>query len=443
MVTLIVENGGGYCGLASAIMASASTAFQVTARDGCMTGYYSFGHEFGHLQGAGHDHAAHGDYYVNSAFSYGHGYVYTPSLWRTVMAYNTACSPSYCTRLQYWSNPNVNYMSVPTGTSNDEENYRVLNETAATVANFRKHLSDSSSPRLPKGDTTDTTPTYTWTKAAGATRYQIQLRKGTEKIYKVALPAGKCGTSVCTTTPTQKLSPGKYRWRVREQVDGVWQSWSTYKRFTIIRSRFNHNFNNNHPGWKTITGTWIHINNAYYKSAGVADNWASIQYRNAYENGAFQARMKRTGCSSCSNGIIVRGESLPLASFSRWDRGYLLNYTNNGNFSIWRMEGGTETALVGWTTSSAINKDAWNVLKVVFSGSTLRFYINGTLVANISDSLYNKGYLGIGFYRDLESTGNRLLIDYAKLTGGYADLSPFEEVLAGKLVPGGTAEKSP
>lgn len=135
MVSLIVENGGGYCGIAKAIMATAATAFDVTARS-CATGYYSFGHEFGHLQGARHDT------YVdptNTPYAYGHGHTYPPGSWRTVMAYNNACTAvgKNCTRLQYFSNPTKTYNTKPMGVAGTSENYRVLNNTAYTVANFR------------------------------------------------------------------------------------------------------------------------------------------------------------------------------------------------------------------------------------------------------------------------------------------------------------------
>jgi len=139
MVALIVENGDA-CGLAYTILASASTAFQVTVRD-CATGYYTFGHEFGHLQGARHD------IYVDpetTPYAHGHGYVhpYTtdPSKrWRTIMAYNNRCIDwGYsCTRLQYWSNPTKTYTGDPMGVVGSSENYKVLNDTAYTVANFR------------------------------------------------------------------------------------------------------------------------------------------------------------------------------------------------------------------------------------------------------------------------------------------------------------------
>lgn len=149
LVALVVENGGAYCGVAY-LMTSVSTgfasqAFSVTARD-CATGYYSFGHELGHNMGARHD------WYVDSGstpYSYAHGYVNTANRWRTVMAYNNLCSANYgfnCTRLPYWSNPNISYggdpMGVPYGSSQPADNHRTLNNTAYTVANFRQ----SSSP---------------------------------------------------------------------------------------------------------------------------------------------------------------------------------------------------------------------------------------------------------------------------------------------------------
>jgi hypothetical protein len=141
MVALIVENGGPDCGMPRAILASAATAFQVTRRPGCMTGAYTFTHEFAHLQGARHDT------FVDPAktpFAYGHGYVHpgatTSTRWRTVMAYNSRCvALGYnCTRLQYFSNPINLYNSVPMGVEGENEVYKVLDATRYTVANFRK-----------------------------------------------------------------------------------------------------------------------------------------------------------------------------------------------------------------------------------------------------------------------------------------------------------------
>jgi len=128
-VSVLIINQSDYCGLADAIRATADTAFAIVHYD-CATGYYSFGHELGHLQGARHNTEVDAS---TAPFAYGHGF-HNGTAWRTVMAYN--CTPS-CPRLQYWSNPSVSYSGVAMGTVAVEDNARVLNTTAATFATFR------------------------------------------------------------------------------------------------------------------------------------------------------------------------------------------------------------------------------------------------------------------------------------------------------------------
>ena len=128
-VGVLVSNDAAACGLASGIGSTAATAF-ATAYWDCITGYYSFAHEVGHLQSARHDPATDGS---TTPYAYGHGYRYGSS-WRTVMAYN--CSPS-CPRINYWSNPAVLYGGVPMGTYDVSHNQRVLVGTKATIAGFR------------------------------------------------------------------------------------------------------------------------------------------------------------------------------------------------------------------------------------------------------------------------------------------------------------------
>jgi hypothetical protein len=129
-VAMIVLNNSSSCGLASAIGATASTAFASVART-CTTGYYSFAHEIGHLQSARHDPAADP---TNTPYAYGHGYRSPTAAWRTVMAYN--CSPS-CPRINYWSNPSRTYGGQAMGTTTRSNNARVLNNTRGTIAGFR------------------------------------------------------------------------------------------------------------------------------------------------------------------------------------------------------------------------------------------------------------------------------------------------------------------
>ncbi|MBW2416983.1 MAG: hypothetical protein JRH19_00465 [Deltaproteobacteria bacterium] len=149
VVSLIQENGGGYCGVAyimtSVSSAFESSAFNVTARS-CATGYYSFAHELGHIQGARHDWFV--DSTDNSPFAYNHGFVDPSDNWRTIMAYGNDCGD--CTRIDHWSNPNVtdpvfgDPMGVSEGDFHAAENWKTLNNTAYTVANFRESLNCST-----------------------------------------------------------------------------------------------------------------------------------------------------------------------------------------------------------------------------------------------------------------------------------------------------------
>jgi hypothetical protein len=130
-VGVLLINNGSACGLASAIGATASTAFVAVYWD-CATGYYSFAHEIGHLQSARHDPA---NDPTTTPYAWGHGFQYNGSpKWRTIMAYD--CTGG-CPRLNYWSNPSNLFNGHAMGTTSTNHNARVLNDTRATVAAFR------------------------------------------------------------------------------------------------------------------------------------------------------------------------------------------------------------------------------------------------------------------------------------------------------------------
>lgn len=116
-----------YAGQAFAIGASSTTAFAVVL-DYYAIGNYTFAHEVGHLLGARHDNDNN-----TTPYPYGHGYKYSPAYWRTIMA----VQDDYVFRINYWSSPYNTYGGVPMGTSNYNDNVRVWNTNASTVAGFR------------------------------------------------------------------------------------------------------------------------------------------------------------------------------------------------------------------------------------------------------------------------------------------------------------------
>lgn len=129
-VSVLLIDDRSYCGLASGILADESTAFAVVYHD-CATGYYSFAHEIGHLQGARHNIEADS---LMTPFTYGHGYRDPAGRWRTIMSYDC---PDGCQRRAFWSNPFVKYAGSPVGKEDCCYDARVLNETAAVITSFR------------------------------------------------------------------------------------------------------------------------------------------------------------------------------------------------------------------------------------------------------------------------------------------------------------------
>merc|ERR1712002_1150373 len=132
------------CGVAKTDTFESGNTVSVTMKS-CALGYFSFGHEIGHNFGCTHD-ARQGP---NRYYSYGLGKHITSSPGvRTIMAYN---APGHRTRVNWWSNPDVKYQGVASGTSG-ENNARVLREHRFAFA----AIGDESNAC---GSTTPTPPT--------------------------------------------------------------------------------------------------------------------------------------------------------------------------------------------------------------------------------------------------------------------------------------------
>ena len=142
LVAMWVENGGPWCGIGW-LMTTVSTSFSpngyhVGTRD-CEVNYDTMAHEMGHNMGLEHD------VYVSpvathpTAQPYAHGYVNTTARFRTIMAYQDACSAVgvSCGRINQFSSPNYQLNGYPIGTASGADAGRMLNETRTTVANFK------------------------------------------------------------------------------------------------------------------------------------------------------------------------------------------------------------------------------------------------------------------------------------------------------------------
>lgn len=214
----------------------------------------------------------------------------------------------------------------------------------------------------------------------------------------------------------------------------------------VIADNFNSTFNGSSAGWSAVSGAWSIYKAAQYRSAGLADSFASAKHGGIYGDLVYEVRMMRTGTCSvvkCANHITIRGTPTPLDSAKRWNKEYKFAYSNDGCYSVWLVNGTTIDALKEWTSSTAIVKNGWNKLKVVAVGSNFKFYINGRLVWAGSDSTLRTGLVGLGFYR--EAGSGVLYVDWAKLTTtATADSMNLNRLVEeGFHLPGGNDTGSP
>jgi len=72
------------------------------------------------------------------------------------------------------------------------------------------------------------------------------------------------------------------------------------------------------------------------------------------------------------------------------------------------------TVIQSWTNTSTVKKNDWNTLRILSTGSTFKFHINGTLVKSFTDTTRTSGYVGFEMYKNTTST--QFFVAWANLT---------------------------
>lgn len=233
LVSLLVENGGGYCGIAYLLGNESAVAFdpyayQVTARS-CAVGNLSYPHEHGHNLGLQHNPengASTSQAY--RTYAYGH---YHNGNYRTVMSYSNPCS-SGCPREPYFSNPNIVFQGASTGIANSRDNVRVLNEVAPITANYRTPCTAAPArPAYITGPNNDlcqgATETYQTPAVPDTDTYRWEV---------VGQPFVRTTTTNQVSISGHYFAPGAHTLRVRAQNGCGNSAWRSATIFVLSNS---------------------------------------------------------------------------------------------------------------------------------------------------------------------------------------------------------------
>lgn len=177
---------------------------------------------------------------------------------------------------------------------------------------------------------------------------------------------------------------------------------------------FNEQFTSSLNNWTPNHASIWTLSSGYAKVVGSS---AALSQNMAYKNASFSSIdysvKMRLSNSTYSSGIYFRGVPSPYDSIGDWSSGYWFGYWNSGYCMVGYYSGSSWQDLSGLLTSSAIISGGWNILRVTASGSTLRFYINGTKVWETTDTTLASGKVGIEMY---DGGGGILEVDYATLS---------------------------
>jgi len=219
-----------------------------------------------------------------------------------------------------------------------------------------------------------------------------------------------------TVGPFAQAGVLTYMIRSRDDAYNLGDTARHYVAVDDCSAGFDSQFNGSSENWESHSGPWT-VDSSYYRTVGDIGTSSSTSYVESFSDFDYQAKLWRGGCNNCANMVVVRGAPLPLTWGNYWARSYLFQYTRNGTYSIWKTVDGSYTPLQYWTYSPDINRgNSWNTLRVIASGPNLQFYINDTLLWTGFDSELTAGRVGLGMYRDTDSSNDLLRVMWATLT---------------------------
>jgi hypothetical protein len=269
----------------------------------------------------------------------------------------------------------------------------------------------------PAGAIYERYPVFVWSAMKGASKYQVEIYQNGSLKYSINAAPSECDEIVCRFSPGLRVGIDKQNtWRVRARFGSYWGPYSVEQQFSVLSTGFESLFDTDAAGWTAVKGNWFVNTKGYYKTNGSLNSIASSIYKFNYPTLTYEVRMRRKfGEAALPNRLHFRTLPAPLDSAGQWTNGYIFQYNNAGNFSVWQVSGGSSTPLVGWTPSPAIVPYEWNTLKVVASGGDMEFYINDVLVASGHDETHTGGRVGISMWRgsDVKSP---LLVDWARVS---------------------------
>jgi hypothetical protein len=193
----------------------------------------------------------------------------------------------------------------------------------------------AATPDSPFGETTDTTPTYTWSAAPEATWYQLYVNDSTDNRIQQWYPAADLGcpdgSGTCSVRPPIELILGPCQWWIQTYNRAGFGPWSIEKSFTIPLP----------PVPAAVTqiwpsGTLTDATPMYMWNAAPEATWYQL-YVNDSTGNKIQKWITASE-ASCGTGTGTCSVKLPTALVGGTGQWWVQTY-NSGGFGPWSLPG--------------------------------------------------------------------------------------------------------
>ena len=190
------------------------------------------------------------------------------------------------------------------------------------------------------------------------------------------------------------------------------------KKTTIVSSGdniINEQFNNNANNWalRSTTSTELKITSGkyYFDHKRTTEGWSTSKQVKIDTDKDFKIEtniLKISGVDNNGFGI----------SFGRKDGNneYVFNVSSNGYYKIFKYQNAKYTAIKAWTKSSSVKTGnyAYNKLKVVKQGTTMKFYVNDVYLYSTPFEGFMGDRIGYVIYKNQKIAIDYLKADYLK-----------------------------
>lgn len=295
-------------------------------------------------------------------------------------------------------------------------------------------VEEASSPEViyPRYEAVYTkTPKFRFTEFPGATKYRIDVWNDiTDELVYTFKGTGNCSAGECWLKPSTSLKiydisgvKGQYLWRVRAKVNGEWPPLWSQATFAVLSTGFTSTFDLNANKWLALCGEWTVVSPGYLKTKGVLDTTASILRKELFTDGiVYEVTMKRKVEADTTNRVFFFGYPGETYTGGLWEDGYVFEYTNDGHWSLIRVDDYSKTYLVEEVYTDAIIPYSWNKLTIWSHYSNIHVWVNEQYLGAYTDSTYSEGWVGIGMFEG-DAEKSPLLVDKAKAY--YSDIAPY------------------